>query len=66
MITGFNEQLWIDFDLEIAVFLENLAAWLRINASKDNEARRNYHEGRNPPNKGQEGSPRGRISPSGA
>jgi hypothetical protein len=46
MITGFNEQLWIDFDLEIAVFLENLAAWLRINASKDNEARRNYHEGR--------------------
>lgn len=46
MITNFNEQLWIDFDLEIAVFLENMAVWLRYNASKTNPEHRNFHEGR--------------------
>lgn len=46
MITNFNEQLWIDFDLEIAVFLENLVAWIRFNATKDKPEQRNFHDGR--------------------
>lgn len=46
MITNFNEQLWIDFDLEIAVLLENFAAWIRFNATKRNPEDRNFHEGR--------------------
>jgi hypothetical protein len=46
MITNFNEQLWIDFDLEIAVFLENLVSWVRFNATKDKPEQRNFHDGR--------------------
>lgn len=46
MITNFSEQLWIDFDIEIAVFLENLVSWVRYNASKDKIEHRNFHEGR--------------------
>ncbi len=46
MITNFSEQLWIDFDLEVAIFLENLVSWIRFNASKDNPEQRNFHEGR--------------------
>lgn len=46
MITSFNEQLSIDFDLESAVFLENLVYWLRFNAAKDKPEYRNFHEGR--------------------
>lgn len=46
MITNFNEQLWIDFDLEVAVILENFAAWIRFNATKRNPKDRNLHEGR--------------------
>lgn len=45
MITNFSEQLWTDFDLEIAVFLENLTQWIRFNASKDKPEDRNFHEG---------------------
>ena len=46
MITNFCEQLWLDFDLEVAVLLENFAAWIRFNASKRNPKDRNFHEGR--------------------
>ena len=46
MITNFSEQLWIDFDLECAVFLENLVAWIRFNASKDKPEDRNFHDGK--------------------
>lgn len=46
MITNFNEQLFIDFDLEIAVFIENLVGWIRTNAAKDKMSDRNFHEGR--------------------
>lgn len=46
MNTYFSEQLWINFDLEVAVYLENLAGWLFTNASEDNETHRNFHEGR--------------------
>lgn len=46
MITNFSEQLSIDFDLEIAIFLENLVYWLRLNSAKDNPEHRNFHEGR--------------------
>lgn len=46
MITNFNEQLWFDFDLEIAVLLENLSQWVRFNATKENPEHRNYRAGR--------------------
>lgn len=46
MITNFNEQLAIDFDIEIAVFLENLIYWLKFNSSKDDINQRNFYDGR--------------------
>lgn len=46
MITSFDEQLAVDFDIEIAVFIENLAYWLRLNAIKDKIEQRNFREGR--------------------
>ena len=44
MIANVNEQLWIDFDLNTAVFLDTIAYWLKKNAS--NKQPRNFHEGR--------------------
>ena len=46
MNTSFNEKLWIDYDLEIAVFLQNIAGWIRYNISKDDPNKRNLHDGR--------------------
>lgn len=45
MITSFNEQLWIDFDLEIEFFLRYIVGWIGYNAAKDNPDQRNFHEG---------------------
>lgn len=44
MIANVNEQLWIDYDLDIAVFLDTIAYWLKKNAA--NKQPRNFHEGR--------------------
>jgi len=47
MITNFNEQiLRLTSDANLAVFIENIASWIRFNASKAVPAQRNYHEGR--------------------
>jgi hypothetical protein len=42
MITNFDEQLAIDFDVESAIFIQSLAHWTRRNAANNN----NYYEGR--------------------
>ncbi len=42
MITHVNEQLWIDFNLDTAVFLDTLAYWIKKNAANQ----RNFHDGR--------------------
>lgn len=42
MITNFDEQLAIDFDVESAIFIQSLAQWTRRNAANDH----NLHEGR--------------------
>lgn len=43
MITNFNEQLFVDFqDINIAVMIENIAYWIRKNASNE----RHFNEGR--------------------
>jgi hypothetical protein len=39
-----TEQLWIDFGLDSAVFLDYVAHWLHLNSC--NKQPRNYHEGR--------------------
>ena len=39
-----TEQLWIDFGLDTAVFLDFIAHWLHLNSS--NRQPRNFHEGR--------------------
>jgi len=47
MITNFNEQiLRLTSDANLAVFIENIASWIRFNASKAVPAQRNYHDGR--------------------
>ncbi len=47
MITNFNEQLFIyTKDANIAIFIENLASWIKFNATKENPELRNFHEGR--------------------
>lgn len=47
MITQFNEVLAVEFrDVEVAILIENIAHWIRVNASKENPAYRNFHEGR--------------------
>jgi hypothetical protein len=42
MITNFDEQLAIDFDVESAIFIQSLAQWTRRNAANNH----NFHEGR--------------------
>ena len=42
MITSFDEQLAIDFDVESAIFIQSLAQWTRRNAANNH----NFHEGR--------------------
>lgn len=42
MITTFDEQLAIDFDIESAIFIQSLAHWTRKNAANNH----NFHEGR--------------------
>ena len=42
MITSFDEQLAIDFDVESAIFIQSLAHWTRRNAANSH----NFHEGR--------------------
>lgn len=42
MITNFDEQLAIDFDVESAIFIQSLAQWTRRNAANHH----NFHEGR--------------------
>lgn len=44
MIANVNEQVWIDFGLDIAVFLDTMAYWIKKNAA--NKQPRNFHEGR--------------------
>lgn len=44
MIANVNEQLWIDYSLDVAVFLDTIAYWLKTNAG--NKQPRNFHEGR--------------------
>lgn len=44
MIANVNEQLWIDYDLDIAVFLDYIAHWLHLNSC--NKQPRNFHNGR--------------------
>lgn len=44
MIHHVNEQLWIDFNLETAVFLDHLAYWLKKNAA--NKQSHNFQDGR--------------------
>lgn len=44
MNTIATEQLWIDFGLDSAVFLDFIAHWVHLNAS--NKQPRNYNEGR--------------------
>jgi hypothetical protein len=44
MIANVNEQMWIDYDLDIAVFLDTIAYWIKKNAA--NKQERNFHEGR--------------------
>jgi len=39
-----TEQLWIDFGLDSAVFLDYIAHWLHLNSS--NKQPRNFHDGR--------------------
>ena len=39
-----TEQLWIDFGLDSAVFLDYVAHWLHLNSS--NKQPRNFHDGR--------------------
>lgn len=47
MVTGFSEKLLRDTkDANLAIFIENLACWIKFNASKSDPAERNYHEGR--------------------
>jgi hypothetical protein len=42
MIANVTEQLWIDFDLDIAVFLDTLAYWIKKNAANQ----KHYYDGR--------------------
>lgn len=44
MLANVNEQLWIDFGLDSAVFLDYIAFWIKGNAR--NKQPRNFHEGR--------------------
>lgn len=47
MVTGFSEKLLRDTrDANLAIFIENLACWIKFNASKTDPAERNYHDGR--------------------
>ena len=46
MITNINEQLWIDFDLEVEFFLRTLVGWIIYNSRKDNPEHRNFHNGK--------------------
>lgn len=43
MIANVNEQLWIDFNLDTAVFLDSIAYWIKRNAL--NKKTHNYQEG---------------------
>jgi hypothetical protein len=42
MIANVTEQLWIDFDLDIAVFLDTLAYWIKKNAANQ----KHFYDGR--------------------
>ncbi len=44
MIANITEQLWVDYDLDTAVFLDTIAYWLKKNAA--NKQSHNFHEGR--------------------
>jgi hypothetical protein len=44
MLANVTEQLWIDFGLDSAVFLDYIAFWIKGNAR--NKQPRNFHEGR--------------------
>lgn len=44
MIANVNEQVWVDYDLDIAVFLDTIAYWIKKNAA--NKQEHNFHEGR--------------------
>ncbi len=44
MIANVNEQLWVNYDLDTAVFLDTIAYWIKKNA--DNKEPRNFHEGK--------------------
>lgn len=44
MIANVNEQLWVNYDLDTAVFLDTIAYWIKKNAA--NKQQRNFHEGR--------------------
>lgn len=44
MLANVTEQLWIDFGLDSAVFLDYIAYWIKGNAR--NKQPRNFHEGR--------------------
>lgn len=46
MITNFNEQLAIDFDVDCAIFIENLLYWIKLNAAKDKLEQRNFNDNR--------------------
>lgn len=42
MVANINEQLWIDFGLDIAIFLAELAYWIKKNAANN----RHFYDGR--------------------
>ncbi len=44
MIANVNEQMWLDFDLNTAVFLDTIAYWIKLNAA--NKSARHFHDGR--------------------
>ena len=42
MITNFDEQLAIDFDVESAIFIQSLAQWTRRNAANNGSIIENF------------------------
>lgn len=44
MLANVNEQLWIDYDLDTAIFLDTIAFWIKKNAA--NKQPRNFQDGR--------------------
>jgi hypothetical protein len=46
MITNFNNKLFCDTkDANVAIFIENLAGWIKLNSGKDKPEDRNHFEG---------------------